>query len=263
MDAAALDSMLDDLSAPTLTVWDFPHLCHGFMGRRGGVSVGEFQSFNLPRHAGDDLVRVRENWRRWTLAYPGVSPAFVNQVHGNQVRIVDESYNELNHPGDGMATALPGIALCVFTADCVPVLLIDPTNRVVGAVHAGWRGTLVNVAAEGVHAMNKLGARSDLIMAALGPSIGQCCFAVDADLGDRFAQQIPAARRYTRGGLAGKVHIDLRAILHRQLEMAGVPSEQITSVGPCTKCANESYFSRRAVGGSTTGLQMSFIGFER
>jgi YfiH family protein len=236
---------------------------HGFMGRDGGVSTGVFRSLNLARWVGDDPIAVETNWQIWSEAHPGMVPALVKQVHGNQVRTIDRGYDGTREPGDGMVTATPGVALCIFTADCVPILLVDPENRVVGALHAGWRGTLADVASEGVRSMVALGARPASIHTALGPAIGPCCFEVDEELAQRFARTIPQAPRHTRSGSGGKAYLDLRAIVAGQLTEAGVDPARIQLAGPCTKCASDRYFSRRAAGGSTTGLQMSFIGLVR
>jgi copper oxidase (laccase) domain-containing protein len=184
-------------------------------------------------------------------------------------------------------------------------------------LHAGWRGTLAGIAAEGVHAMVALGARPASIRAALGPSIGLCCFEVDAALAETFAREIPGAAAHTSLGgnlpretpaahppppadfpshvaddyaspdeavhdahsdaarhgarsedgsrrvRSGKAYLDLRAILHLQLEREGLNPASIASVGPCTRCANDLFFSRRGAGGTTSGLQLSFISFTR
>jgi len=232
------------------------------MDRRGGVSGGAFASMNLARWVNDDPAAVEENWRRWRASYPGLTPACLQQVHGNAVRTVDGTHDGTRHAADGMVTAAPGVALCIFSADCVPILLADAERGVVGALHAGWRGTLANIAAAGVRSMVALGARPTMIDAALGPAIGVCCFEVDAELADRFAVALPASRRRTRPGSPGKAHLDLRPIIHDQLATAGLDPVRIATVGPCTKCASDRYFSRRAAGGATSGLQMSFIGMK-
>ena len=263
MDATAFPAAAPDAStARALTAWNTPALPHGFMGRLGGVSRGAFSSMNLARWLGDDAAALDENWRRWRASYPSLTPACLKQVHGDDVRTVDGSYDGARHAADGMVTAASGIALCIFSADCVPVLLADAERGVVGALHAGWRGAFANIAAAGVRAMVALGARPAFIDAALGPSIGVCCFEVDAELAERFARMIPESGRHTRPGRPGKAHLDLRPIIREQLAAAGLDPARIATVGPCTRCASERYFSRRAVRGATTGLQMSFIGLK-
>jgi YfiH family protein len=217
---------------------------------------------NLAAWVGDDRAAVDENWGRWRVSHPGLTPACLKQVHGKRVRIIDRNYNGAREPADGMVTAAPGIALCIFSADCVPVLLADMGRGVVGALHAGWRGTLANIAAAGIGTMVERGARPEFIEAGLGPSIGVCCFEVDSQLADQFAVTLPASRRYIRPSRSGKNYIDLRPVIRDQLTVAGLVSDRVSVVGPCTKCTSDVYFSRRAAGGATTGLQMSFIALE-
>jgi YfiH family protein len=244
-----------------LTAWEIPGLVHGFCGRAGGVSTGPFATFNLAEWVGDDTGAVAENWRRWDARYPNLRIARLAQVHGKLVRQIDFTHDGKRCEGDGMVTAAPGIALGLFTADCVPILMVDAERRVAGALHAGWRGTLAGIAGEGIRAMVALGGRPSAIRAALGPSIGICCFEVDAGLAEDFAAQVPGARNHSRIGKPGKAYLDLRAIIHDQLTHEGLEARSIGNVGPCTRCASDLYFSRRGAGGTTSGLQMSFIGF--
>ncbi|MBF6559752.1 MAG: peptidoglycan editing factor PgeF [Candidatus Binataceae bacterium] len=246
-----------------LSPWAIDGLSHGFMGRAGGVSTGVYASLNLAEWNGDEPAAVAENWRRWRVAYPRFTVARLSQVHGKLVHRVDASWGDARRAGDGMVTAAAGVALGIFSADCVPILMVDAERRSVGAVHAGWRGTIAGIAGEGVRAMAALGARPHAMRAALGPSIGLCCFEVDAPLADDFARQLPGAREHCRAGGPGKAYVDLRAIIRGQLERAGLDPAAIANVGPCTRCTADGYFSRRAGGGAVTGLQMSFVGFAR
>jgi polyphenol oxidase len=229
------------------------------MGRQGGVSEGAFATLNLAWWVNDNRAAVTENWRRWHSTRPGLKPVCLDQVHGNEVWTVERAQGELRPTADGMVTTVTGVALCIFTADCVPILLVDFEQGVVGALHSGWRGTLANIAAEGVRAMVALGARPAAIRAALGPAIGLCCFEIDATLAERFAAELPQSREHARPGRPGKAQLDLRAIIGEQLAQAGLDTNRVATVGPCTRCANDRYFSRRAAQGSVTGLQMSFV----
>ena len=259
--SSAQPTSFDQIRSTMLSAWDLNGVHHGFMSRLGGVSAGAWASFNLSDLVGDDPTAVRINWENWRAAHPGMRVARLKQVHGNTIREIGTDYDGDRWSADGMVTASRGIALGIFTADCVPILMVDETREVAGALHAGWRGTLADIAAEGVRAMMALGARPHAIRAAMGPAIGGCCFEVDADLAERFARSISHARAYTRVGNPGKAYLDLRAILRGQLERAGLAPGAIASVGPCTRCTADRYFSRRAARGTTTGLQMSFIGF--
>ncbi|HXZ87597.1 MAG TPA: peptidoglycan editing factor PgeF [Candidatus Binataceae bacterium] len=261
MPSAQLTSF-DQMRSAILHAWDLKGVHHGFMSRLGGASAGPWASFNLSESVGDDPTAVRINWEKWRAAYPAMRVARLKQVHGNTIREIGTGYDGERWSADGMVTASRGIALGIFTADCVPILMVDETRGVAGALHAGWRGTLADIAEAGVRAMVALGGRPHAIRAAMGPAIGSCCFEVDADLAERFARSISHARAHTRAGNPGKAYLDLRAIVRGQLERAGLAPVAITSVGRCTRCAADRYFSRRAAGGATTGLQMSFIGFE-
>jgi YfiH family protein len=245
-----------------LRAWPDASICHGFIGRAGGVSTGAFVSMNLSYWVGDDERAVDTNWKRLRREVPDLKlVARLNQVHGNVVHAATPDTAGLRPAGDGIVTAESGVMLGIFSADCVPILMVDSKRKVAGALHAGWRGVIADIAGAGVHAMTQLGAHASDIRAATGPSIGQCCFEVDADLGDRFGSEIDGARNHTRGGRSGKAFIDLRAVVRDQLERAGLVPTNIASVGPCTRCASDRFFSRRAAGGKTTGLQMSFVGF--
>jgi hypothetical protein len=245
-------------SIPILTACDAPKIAHGFLGRLGGVSSGSFESLNLAYWVGDDVAHVDENWRRLREEIGDAPIARVHQVHGNSVRIVTRENIAEKPPGDGMVTAEPGILLAVASADCVPILMIDAQGKVVAAIHAGWRGVIAGIAEAGVRAMKSIGAKPNGIGATLGPSIGQCCFEVDEDLAHRFAREVAGCERHARAGRRGKSHLDLRAIITDQLIHAGLLRESIANIGPCTKCANDRFFSRRAH--ASSGLQLSFIG---
>jgi hypothetical protein len=259
---AQTESLPDSNAIPILHAWTDASVCHGFIGRLGGVSIGAFASMNLSYWVGDDERAVDTNWKLLRSVVPDLKiVARLNQVHGNVVHAATRDTAALRPPGDGIVTAEPGVALGIFSADCVPILMVDAKRKVAGAMHAGWRGVIADIADGGVRAMVALGAHRSDIRAAMGPSIGQCCFEVDAELGDRFGRDIAGAHNHVRAGRSGKAFIDLRAVTRDQLERAGLAPTNIASVGPCTRCAPDRFFSRRAAGGKTTGLQMSFIGF--
>ncbi len=243
---------------PILTAWDAPEISHGFLGRVGGVSEGPYASLNLAYWVGDNSAHVDKNWLRLREEIGDAPFARCHQVHGKTVRAVTRENISERPEGDGMVTAERGILLAVASADCVPILMMDARGQIVAAIHAGWRGVIAGIAEEGVRAMESLGAKPGQIRAALGPSIGQCCFEVDVDLAHRFALEVPDSARHARPGRPGKSHLDLRAIITDQVMQMGLPPDSISSVGPCTKCANDRFFSRRA--NASSGLQLSFIG---
>jgi YfiH family protein len=192
----------------------------------------------------------------------GVRFAQLKQVHGRAIHTVGPRADVDPRPeGDGLVTKLDGVVLCIFAADCVPVLLADTERGVIGALHAGWRGTLVGIAGAGVRAMVRQRAQAGAIRALLGPSIGPCCYEIDDDLARRFERRFERAHTYIHpSDRASKAYLDLRGIVADQLAVAGLERDRIEKVGPCTRCESERYFSRRAASGSVTGLQLSFIG---
>jgi len=242
--------------------WTATGLGHGFFGRRGGVSQNRFAALNLSRQVGDDSQAVALNWSRARRTMPSYRQlALLNQVHGSEVHIIGPDYAGARLAGDGMVTTVAGVALGIFTADCVPLLMVDAERRVAGAFHAGWRGTLAGIAGVGLRGMAAAGAELKRVVAALGPSIGPCCYEVDAELGERFAAAWPESRARIGPGRPGKAMIDLRGILTDQLIAGGLDPASISTVGPCTRCASERFFSRRAANGRVGGLQLSFVGF--
>jgi YfiH family protein len=151
-------------------------------------------------------------------------------------------------------------------ADCVPILLLDPGERVVGIVHAGWRGTLAKIGARAVATMvATYGCRADQVRAAIGPSIGPCCFEVGPEVVDTARQAFAdcadgdAAQLVSREQVNGKAHLDLWSANAIQLRDVGVRS--IETAGVCTKCNSEVYFSHRATGGRT-GRFAALIGLQ-
>src|SRR5437870_9865924 len=160
-------------------------IAHAFFGRKGGVSNGIYASLNCGPGSGDDGARVVENRRRamQVLAPAGAQLVTLYQVHGKETAVVREPWEIGRAPRcDAMATNVSGIALGILTADCAPVLLVDAEARVIGAVHAGWKGALAGVIESAVDAMEQLGARRNRISAAIGPCISQASYEVGDEL---------------------------------------------------------------------------------
>jgi YfiH family protein len=258
-------------------------LKHGFSTRQGGVStIYGGNSLNLGWTKEDDPARVAENRRgfSWTVhghlhGKDGLQTVTLKQVHSGQVRAIREvdgvregklqtADGKAVLEGDGSVTDLAGVMLGVQTADCVPVLVADVEKRVVGAFHAGWRGTVARIAEEGIATMRReYGTRPEDLVAAVGPSIGACCYAVGDEVRSAFGSQLGYAEELFETRDDGQMHLDLWEANRRQLLEAGVPAEGITVVGECTACAvangERKYFSHRAEHGFT-GRMMSMIG---
>jgi len=242
---------------------DCDGLLHGFLGRKGGKSTGPYSGLNLSYRVADDHKIVSQNVCDMKLEV-GIHDGRIvtmKQVHGDYVlEVADPKIKEAGEC-DGMITEKPGIFLGVLTADCVPILLLARNKRKVGAVHAGWRGTVAGIAANGVSALKeKYGVQSDSIEAALGPAIGPCCYEVGEEVAQAALARWGEAAEAFIDRTRAKPHLDLRGLNRAILQRAGVPTEQIYEVGPCTSCSGEEFFSYRRAR-AETGRQMSFIGW--
>ena len=226
---------------------------NAFTTRFGGVSTGDFASLNLGSSRGDDPENVRENYRRVCALFGvGENDACVtNQVHKADVRIVtaEDKHTCLGptpYEADGIVTAVKGLPIFCFVADCVPVLLWDCKGRAAGAVHCGWRSSVGDILMHALTGMIGLGAKTEDIRAAIGPSIGACCFETDDD--------VPAAVTEWLGGETeglfarradGKTMVDLRLANARRLCQLGVPVKNIDLSDECTYCSHDKYWSHR------------------
>jgi YfiH family protein len=302
-------------------------LHHGFSTRHGGVSsvydcVGgdciAAGSLNLAWSEQDDPANVRENRRRFlaemlgnrasgTVRLSTGSESYdarlltVRQIHSGLIRIIE--VEDVTDParlhtadgraklrGDGLMTDVRGFVLGILTADCVPVLVADTRRRAVAAFHAGWRGTLGRIVERGIGAMRlRYGSQPEDLIAAIGPAIGPCCYAVSEELRFDFDSQFSyaaklfsevsdsdpihekypllflTARAPGHSNIGPQIHLDLWEANRRQLLDAGVPARRITVVGECTACtgvassAGRKYFSHRAESGFT-GRMLAAIG---
>lgn len=245
---------MDDLPAYQFEAWlDQPHLVHAIFTRHGGVSRPPYATLNLSRAVGDDLSAVEHNHTRICQAL-NISRSQVVQchlMHGRTVRVVTARENG-QPPGlaDGLVTAQPGVMLSMRFADCVPILLHDPRRKAVGLVHAGWRGTLQNVAAAAVRAMTEeLGCVGPDITALIGPSIGPCCYEVGTEVVQAFTAILPDMAPLLLRQDGRRVYLDLWQANYQQLLAAGVG--QVYNMELCTACHRDLFFSHRGDGGCT------------
>ncbi|MCG8422495.1 MAG: peptidoglycan editing factor PgeF [Proteobacteria bacterium] len=232
---------------------------HGFPERTGGISKGARRSLNLGYRWGDERASVEQN-RRLLAAFAGFDYeklAVTNHVHGTAVWRVGE---DLPDPPefDGLVSDRPGAVVGAFAADCIPLLFADPSARVCGAAHAGWRGTVAGVAARVIARMGELGSQPSAVRVALGPSIGPCCFEVGPEVVTAFRDRFGDLTGLVVSG-PRKDHIDLRVASRTILEDAGVLPEHIDDTPPCTKCRPDRFFSYRR-DGRDGGVHMGFIG---
>ncbi len=164
----------------------------------------------------------------------------LRQVHGNRVVAVPPP-PQAGAQGDALLALAPGTTVGVWTADCVPILLVAPEGGAVAAVHAGWRGSAAGIAACAVQALCRSAAcRPDTLLAAIGPHVGSCCYEVDAPVRDAIRDA-----EVFQPGRAGHWYLDLGSLNLRQLLAAGVPAARIEQIGGCTACEPETYASYR------------------
>jgi polyphenol oxidase len=223
-----------------------PGIRHAFFTREGGVSGGIYQSLNAGLGSHDDPTHVAENRRRMAEQI-GVAPErflSVYQTHSPDVVVAEEPWPSGSRPqADAIVTRSEGLAIGVTAADCGPLLLVDPTARVIGAAHAGWKGALTGVVESTVAAMEQLGAERGAILAAIGPLIRQRSYEVGGEFVERFIENdtentlffLPSTRE-------GHSMFDLAGFIRRRLENAGV--SMIDDTGLDTY-SDERFFSYR------------------
>lgn len=294
--------------------WEkYAWLRHGFSTRAGGVSRIYGQgSLNLGWTQQDDPANVARNRSRFLGQVvlgqvvlgqaAGGAPArllTLRQIHSGLIRTVetvDAADRGLETPdgravlrGDGMMTDAPGVMLAIQVADCVPVLVADVRRRAVAAFHAGWRGTLKRIVERGIGTMRlRYGSRPEDLVAAVGPAIGACCYAVGEEVRHEFESQFAYAEQLFRevydsdpvrekypllfltarapghSNIGPQIHLDLWEANRRQLLDAGLKASRITVIGECTACTRIQggglkYFSHRGESGFT-GRSMGVVG---
>ena len=234
---------------------------HGFSTRIGGVSADAFDSLNLGMHTQDDRENVQHNFSLFCRDI-SVSPEHLvlsEQVHETKLHQATEKdcgkglLEETDLQGiDGLITDKPGVALATFSADCTPILLLDPQKKVIASIHSGWRGTVQKFARKAAFYMQKAyGSKRSDILAAIGPSIKQCHFEVGEEVYLEFSAAFgSAAERVTRYE-AGKYYIDTDALNVMLLLEAGLSRDNISVCDFCTYCREDLFYSHRKSSGKT------------
>lgn len=232
---------------------------HAFCTRLGGVSGGTYASLNTGFLVGDSEQDVRRNLERIgeAFAIPAGQLLLMGQVHGDDIRVIDgeDAPAGLVPECDGLVTARPGLALGIRTADCVPLLFVDRARRVIGAAHAGWRGTVLGIAAKMVGILaGRFGTQAGDLLIAIGPAIGGCCYQVDAPVHAAFQARGDAGAALTPCPQEGRWMLDLALANRHQLLAQGIPEANILSCGMCTACHPDRFFSHRASRGTAGRL---------
>lgn len=272
----------------------FDWLIHGFSTRAGGASILPSQmkhrsrsekALNLGFTDWDRPRHVEENRRRFVnaLSHRQMPLITLRQIHSDAVRIITNPSDQPQQ-GDALITSAPGLLLAIQTADCIPILLVDPRSRAVAAVHAGWRGTLARIAAKALGRMQmEFCSNPSNVYAAIGPGIGRCCYEVGPDVVKEYAAKFSEARHWFEGPFealasgedpnplpwltmmppghqppAPRCLLDLKAANAAILLAAGVPKKNVFISDLCTSCRTDLFFSYRRE--KTTGRMISVIG---
>jgi YfiH family protein len=275
---------LNILRAANLT--KIPQLVHGFSTRTGGSSRAYGgHALNLGFTPDDSKAAVERNRAAFSREltagnWPLVAP---RQVHSDTILFV-EAPSKSQLVGDGLITSTAGLLLAIQTADCLPIILVDPKHRAVGVFHAGWRGTLKRIVEKGVGEMRRrFGTRPGDLKAAIGPGIHGCCYQVGQEVRDQFESQFaypaklfreveerdPVREKYPmlfltarppgHSELPKRIFLDLVEANRQQLLAAGVPARSIEASPLCTNCRTDLLFSYRAEKGKT-GRMMAVAG---
>jgi len=231
----------------------FPELVHAVTTRHGGVSTGPYATLNLAKGLGDDPAAVEENVHRVCAAIGASREQLIRprQRHTANVRRVGlAERGQILDGYDVLITDRPGALLLLLYADCAPVLIYDPRHRALALAHSGWRGTVLGAARAAVDALGReFGSRPGELVAAIGPSIGPCCYEVGAEVVDAVRATFTRPDSLLPVHPGGRSHFDLWAANYCWLAAAGV--RQVEVAGLCTACHTDEFYSHRAEGGRT------------
>jgi len=237
---------------------------HGFFTREGGVSTGIYASLNCGFASGDVRDNVAANRARAMamIDQPADALVTVRQVHSRRAVVVERPWPDTERPeADGMATKVPGVALGLLTADCAPVLFADPRAGVVGAAHAGWRGSRAGILEATLAAMQTLGAKIGRVIAIMGPCIRQGSYEVGPEFREAFLADSPANESFFAPSRRdGRFLFDLPTYIFRRLDAAGIKHIQMLQIDSCRESGR--FFSHRRAtltGESGCGRNLSAV----
>lgn len=266
--------VLKNNSFLTIDTWmeEYPGLVAGMTTKNGGMSKGSFETLNLGFHVGDtvgDVCSNREKLSELT-NFPLDYWVGAEQTHDIRIKKVTRAdrgrgavtYEQSFKGTDGFYTNEEGILLTLCFADCVPLFFIAPDYRMIGAAHAGWKGTVGKIAGHMVTAWGQEGIKPEKIFVAIGPSICKKCYIVD----NRVINLVENSLEDVEGKpynliKEGQYSLDLREVNRQILLKAGVPVQNMSITGFCSSCNEDMFFSHRRDQG-TTGRMLSFIGWK-
>lgn len=229
-----------------------PGIVHAFSTRRA-----ERNDFTLGAVSTNPMVQINRDRFLAAIGAPGWPILKLNQTHSAIVReMIDTEAAGNPVEGDGALTSVRGAMLGIQAADCVPILLADSQARAVGAVHAGWRGTAAGIVRTAIdHFREKFGIDASSLLVCAGPHIGVCCY----EVGDDVFQAIGDSASFEQRPSWQKLHLNLGAVIRRQLLDAGVSQDRIDVSSLCTRCRQDLFYSYRGQG-KRAGRMLSVIG---
>ncbi|MES2796888.1 MAG: peptidoglycan editing factor PgeF [Bacteroidota bacterium] len=236
----------------------FPEMAAGQSTRLGGKSEAPYYSLNLGKSVGDNIETVLENRKTFfgELDFELNQVVFSHQVHGSEILKVEKSGDYSGF--DAQITNIPAICLAVSIADCTPILIYDSQNKAIGAVHAGWRGTVANILLKTMDAMaTEYGTKGENCYAYIGACISKTNFEVGNEVAENFNSQFKIF-----DPSKNKFFVDLKAANKAQLVEFGIPQSQIEVAEYCTVANNELFFSHRKEKG-ITGRMLAAIGLKK
>ena len=244
--------MHDDLCPLTSHLLTAAGFRHGFFTRLGGVSSGAFASLNFSTSVGDASDCVLENTARaaaW-LTLESASLYCAQQVHGaNVLEILADTTPQsiVASLADALISARAHVACCIRTADCVPLLVGDPNQGCVAAIHAGWRGVVAGIVMRTIERLSEMGSKPNQLLVAIGPHIRSLAFEVSEEVAQTIANVTPRCSVVQRH-LGPLPHVDLAECVRAQLRIAGVAPGNVDDVGGCTFSDATRFFSYRRQG---------------
>lgn len=241
----------------------YRHLIQAIFSRHGGVSYPPLSSLNVGSSVGDDALAVAENHRLIFEAL-NVSPSDVvtaHQVHGTHIAVARKGDGGRRFPAtDAIISNIPGLVLMLRFADCVPIMLYDPTHEAIGLVHAGWRGLARGIIRQTLLQMSEVyNSRAEDIIAGIGPSIGPCCYTVGPEVATQMKFACGGSDDFIQRSSDGPLYLDLWETSRYQLMDMGVHRIEVAAI--CTSCRVDEFFSYRAEG-EHTGRFAALLGLQ-
>ncbi|OGF66602.1 hypothetical protein A2757_00910 [Candidatus Giovannonibacteria bacterium RIFCSPHIGHO2_01_FULL_48_47] len=226
----------------------YPRLRYGISEKSDGAMELGKQILN-----GAEPIGRNNHFKKLGVPYEKVVSA--DLIHGINVSVVDYNNGGIVIPKtDGLLTKFPNLFLAITVADCFPIYFFDPEIRIIGLVHAGWRGVTKNITSKALEILSKLGATASNLLIGIGPGIQVCHFEVKEDALKEFGRHDEIIER------DGKTFVDLSAIIQKQIAAFGVPKEKVENSGECTYCLKDRYFSYRRDKPAEIRAMVAYIG---